>query len=441
MRSCISIGKSSKYIFLAIIAFIVRIIRDFLIGLNDTENEKSIFGFVPKIKNHFLFKDLIIYLSALICGLFLYIFRKKIEMKKKGELSIRKQQKIKEKMFNKKVFLTYKIFKIRIGKHKKLTVYIISGILFFLNLLYCSLPRTHHNNCDTEEECKYRYLKDNNVFGTIEKLFGQNKIYILIVIILYIIIAIMRDYSWVKTKYLIDVKTVSLYKIFMFFGSVGLSITIIALYFSTKYSCQTLPDVIKKYDEIDHSYYYVENTSLPAIIDLSKTICPLVDHNDNSKELNFYYDSYKIMYNDYKDFKNNKIEIFAIIPLLLIMNIIIHFCNILMIRQFDPNMLLVSNSFYYYTSRLIKFIINGGDEQYLTFNQFLLCETEEVISIFANLFYMEIIELRFCKLDYDLKRNIEKRASLETIDTLNEDSDSDESEDEILGKELVESIN
>ena len=243
MRSCISIGKSSKYIFLAIIAFIVRIIRDFLIGLNDTENEKSIFGFVPKIKNHFLFKDLIIYLSALICGLFLYIFRKKIEMKKKGELTIRKQQKIKEKMFNKKepinfillliyflysinniikvfldfityngefwaletfftVFLTYKIFKIRIGKHKKLTVYIISGILFFLNLLYCSLPRTHHNNCDTEEECKYRYLKDNNVFGTIEKLFGENKIYILIVIILYIIIAIMRDYSWVKTKYL-----------------------------------------------------------------------------------------------------------------------------------------------------------------------------------------------------------------------------------------------
>ena len=135
------------------------------------------------------------------------------------------------------------------------------------------------------------------------------------------------------------------------------------------------------------------------------------------------------------------IEIFVIIPLFLIMNIIIHFCNILMIRQFDPNMLLVSNSFYYYTSRLIKFIINGGDEQYLTFNQFLLCETEEVISIFANLVYMEIIELRFCKLDYDLKRNIEKRASLETIDTLNEDSDSDESEDEILGKELVESIN
>jgi hypothetical protein len=401
-------------------------------------------------------------------------------MEKKGEMSIEKQKKIKEKIFNKKesinfillfiyflyslnhiireflnsfiyngeiwvleilfiVFLTYKIFKIRIGKHQKLTVFIISGILLSLNIIKCILPRTHHSDCDTDEKCKKKYLKDNNIFNAINKIFGSYY-FVPLIYISYIIIAIMRDYSWVKTKYLIDIKTVPFYKIFMFLGSVGIFIDIIALFLSTKYKCQTLTNITQYYNETSDSFYYYD--TIPTKIDFSEKLCRLAHYNNKTHDLNLYYDNFKIMIDEYKDFNSkNKIEIFAIIPLFLIMNIIIHFCNIVMIRQFDPNMLLVSDNFYYYTRRLIRFIINGGDEQYLTFNQFAICETEEVISIFANLVYMEIIELRFCKLDYDLKRNIEKRASMETISSLIEDSDSDESEDENLGKELIETIN
>ena len=85
----------------------------------------------------------------------------------------------------------------------------------------------------------------------------------------------------------------------------------------------------------------------------------------------------------------------------------------MMIRHFEPNMLLVSDNFYYSILRMIEFIVNGGDEKYLTYIQFCLYEAEELISIFANFIYLEIIELRFCKLDYDLKINIEKRAEME----------------------------
>ena len=101
-----------------------------------------------------------------------------------------------------------------------------------------------------------------------------------------------------------------------------------------------------------------------------------------------------------------------------------HFSHIMLIRYFDPNMLLVSSNFYYFTQRVIEFIVNEGNEKYLTHIQFFLYEIEEIISIFANLIYMEVIELRFCKLDYDIKRNIELRADLE-CENLEEEDESE----------------
>ena len=45
----------------------------------------------------------------------------------------------------------------------------------------------------------------------------------------------------------------------------------------------------------------------------------------------------------------------------------------------------------------------------MTYAQFAILELQDLLSIISNLICIEIIELRFCKLDYELKRNIKDR--------------------------------
>ena len=46
----------------------------------------------------------------------------------------------------------------------------------------------------------------------------------------------------------------------------------------------------------------------------------------------------------------------------------------IMISYLEPYNILVSDNFYYFLNRLIVFIINKADEQYLTIIQFILME-------------------------------------------------------------------
>ena len=63
-----------------------------------------------------------------------------------------------------------------------------------------------------------------------------------------------------------------------------------------------------------------------------------------------------------------------------------------------------------------------------------MTETEQLISIISNMIYIEILELRFCGLDYELKKNIARRGNkdlLEIIDSMgkkNEEGDDIEIE-------------
>ena len=50
----------------------------------------------------------------------------------------------------------------------------------------------------------------------------------------------------------------------------------------------------------------------------------------------------------------------------------------------------------------------------MTLTQFILLEMSEILSILGYAVYLEIIELRFCGLDKDLKKNIIERGFRET---------------------------
>ena len=93
-------------------------------------------------------------------------------------------------------------------------------------------------------------------------------------------------------------------------------------------------------------------------------------------------------------------------------------------RYTDPNNILIYRYFYYFVRRLIPYIINKGDEQYITHTKFILYELEQIIAIISSLIYIESLELKFCGLDYELKKNIEIRSTEDIIKGLQNDNDS-----------------
>ena len=111
------------------------------------------------------------------------------------------------------------------------------------------------------------------------------------------------------------------------------------------------------------------------------------------------------------------------------MNALIYFSQMMILKSLDSITLLINYNFNYFFSRLIYFIIIKADEQHFKHSLFILMEIQEIISIFAYFIYMEIIELKFCKLDYDLKKNIIFRSLEdnfeEPIALFKEDDDKD----------------
>ena len=107
----------------------------------------------------------------------------------------------------------------------------------------------------------------------------------------------------------------------------------------------------------------------------------------------------------------------------------------MLVRYIEPNYILVYKNFYYFIKRIIVIIVNKGDEQYITYTKFFLEEFAELVSIISNMIYMEVLELKFCGLDYELKKNIAERSESDILKDLNL---LDEKEIEMGNNKLVD---
>ena len=114
--------------------------------------------------------------------------------------------------------------------------------------------------------------------------------------------------------------------------------------------------------------------------------------------------------------KENILEIFLLIPLYFIVYLIIEVSRLMLIRYTDPNSILIYRYFYFFVKNIIQIILNKGDEQYITINKFIVGEFEELAGIISSLIYIETLELKFCGLDYELKKNIDRRGNEDIIE-------------------------
>jgi hypothetical protein len=264
---------------------------------------------------------------------------------------------------------------------------------------------THHK-CKTEIECKRKYISDNGLYEIMKNKYG---VYSFVVLGLTLFSIIMKDYSWIQSKYLMDIRGINIYIILLATGVTGLILVIILFIISLYNPCDTV-NVINV-DFVNELYTDINNITYP----MSKQICFVSEYNEKENILNFYYDNFVLFFKDY-DLKEDKFEIFFVMPLYFLMISIINICNIMMIRYLDPNYILINKNVSYFLEKFIYyFFITKCKEEYTTVAFFIMDEIQNLISIISNLIYIEIIELKFCDLDYDLKKNIEIRCEKEKI--------------------------
>ena len=436
----ISIGNCSKYNIYFLISILCYLLMDLTTGFNPSNSEKPVrfFPSRPKIKKHIILEKFLLYASCFFGGLILYCLEKSNKIKNTFDTPDEVLLKMNSMLINKNdnvridalaicfIYALYlilqgfmskigayigfwtieilylclfsrRIFNIKINRHRKLAIYIMSG-LAVIELIGFFFPMTKHENKEN-----FNDLTDKNVFEIIIIKYGAYAIPL--IFLANELIHVQRDYCWIRSKYLMDVKLYPPSKILMIIGSFGFILIIIFFSIFTYAPCKTFNNINK----INDTYINID-TNEP--LELYKEYCSLTEYDENSKILYLLFDSFKLVIKDYSNMeKDDKLEIFLVIPLLFILNLVNEVTQLLMIRYTDPNNILIYRNIYFFLQTLVQMIINQGDEQYQTYLQFFIIEFEDFASIIGNMIYIEVLELNFCKLDYDLKKNITLRGN------------------------------
>jgi len=257
-------------------------------------------------------------------------------------------------------FISVNIFKVSIYKHKKVAIFIV--LLFSTTLKAISTV--------------YIIIKEKK-----EKLYKDYFWIIPIGIISFLLLIFLRGYSYCRLKWLFDLKYISEIKLLLFYGIISSIICLIGCIISSNIKC------IDEEDFKGITY-----------------ICRVSNNN------NTYYDHFQKYFKDiWKDKREIWINIIYVILLLIkiFLSFLVNLFSLLIIKYLSPEYLICSYYAFYCIIDLIKLCFEEFD--YSNLFEFLA----QVLAIIGALIYLEFIELNFCKLNFNLKKNITKRSLLE----------------------------
>jgi len=268
-------------------------------------------------------------------------------------------------------YINAKMFKLKIYKHQMFAIIFNSIICLLFRLPSFILSFSMKKN-----------IKDER------SLFVISKWYIVLGIFIYIIIITIRAYSYTKIKWFIDLKYISSTKLLIFIGFIGILVSSISCTIETFIKCS------------------------PKI-----NFCEVKDENNNSYLDNFY------IFNDHLSKLSTPTEVFYEVCVILfgmIFKFFTCYYNILIIKFLTPVYIIFYSSIYYFIIKIIAIFYNIMSANYFfdikyekaerRFYIFLLDLSGNFIAIFGFLIYLELIELRFCKLNYNLREAISKRS-------------------------------
>ena len=274
-------------------------------------------------------------------------------------------------------YITFKLFGVKIYKHKKYAIYFI--------IIFCTLFKTI--------SLLLRFTKEDSKV----RLYKSYPWIIPIGIICFISISLLNAYAYCKIKWVMDIKYFSHIKILIIYGFLGASICFII---------SIIPTLIPCTDKNDFNN-----------IDL---ICNVKKITENNRTI-YYYDSYSIFFSNFGNF---------VYVMLYIVKLILCFgvklFSILIIKFLSPEYLICANSIHFFSIGLFDFLVYFfGKNNEFKFYKFF-ASFSDFFHILGSILYLELIELKFFGLDYNLKKNIRNRSRIESNVELDDESENEE---------------
>jgi len=134
---------------------------------------------------------------------------------------------------------------------------------------------------------------------------------------------------------------------------------------------------------------------------ISSIVSYFINYHDNIID---YFSALRSVLDEGKAYKFY-LEIFVIYPLYTFTSFMELTFEILTIYYLNPFYVLMTNNLYYGISEFLSFMLNLSSDG-LVITHFILAELSEIFAAFSYMVYLEIIELNFCGLNYNLKKHI-----------------------------------
>ena len=314
-------------------------------------------------------------------------------------------------------------FNEKIYSHQNLALVIIlfiSGSLFIACLF---------------EEIDYSYTNKNK---TIWDAFEENHYMIFIFILIYFGSSLCSCYGTIIQKRIMDYKFVSPYKIIFFKGFLGMIISIVLVIISTYVPCKENYiiniNIISKMNINSYNnnisnnntnYFFNEYLSNKSTNNETNTSPPLFECAD-SYDGNTYFDnlfSYYYNISNLEDKKDKYLEIFFSIPVYCILHFLTTILLIFVNKLLSPIHCLIVDSLYRILHIPIQTLQNINVSNYSNYTEVFFYEfiiqplstkilraIAYLVSLIGYCIYLEIIELKFCRLNYNIRKNVRKRA-------------------------------
>ena len=237
--------------------------------------------------------------------------------------------------------------------------------------------------------------------------------FIPISIIIYLFIVNSTSYIFTQLKFYMDLKFISHAKLLILYGIIGFVLTSIACSIETSFKC-----VGENKDFFCKIYvYYVNNNTIIG--------------NDS------YVENIHIFF---KDFSGLKIKEKIIEIFLFLFGKIFYYCSlyfeIIVIKYLTPMHFMFSSLIYLLIFEFIYLIQNNTSEydkdevsyeDYQKYQKYqnsisVLNIIVYIISLIGFMIYLEIIEINFCKLNYNLRKYINDRSIKDSEIIMNDDS-------------------
>ena len=292
---------------------------------------------------------------------------------------------------------------------------------------------TLENNRKEEKACKNMYnvllLKDYFEYFIILSSLG------------YLLGLFLHSFSTVKFKYFIDKKYISPYLIILIIGSIGFILNIILLIISSFINCGNSIYSLNFCHATEYenkTYIKINETNIENYTNIEDILNNT--YEDWDLNLNYYFDNflaYKGRLNDafhpHNGSKNNYTYIYGeevrkpkdgIMEIIFSLTILPLFgffkttFDLFIIKELGVFHLLFPEVIYQFVKDLIIIIYKlvKGISDDIQITQFIFTGISDFFAIIGFSIYLELIQLKFCKFDYNIKENIIQRSLLEIDD-------------------------